>query len=335
MATKKRFLAVLLCLTLLGALAACGTETDTSGASSETPDKPDGKLTIGYSTRLPNDQAQSSLEAAVKKAVEDAGAEYVLLTCNSITDVATQANHIDDLINMKVDAIIVNPNDGDSCLEALQRAKDAGIPAVTVDGRLSEGFEDRVISQFCTASVQAGELCAQMLMDTMPEGGNVIVIRGANGNVVHGARSDGFIEALKGSKWKVVGEMFNDPCDNDGALKVTENLMASANYDIQAAFSITDTWFPGMAQAIDDAKLTDQVKLVGIDGFVVGCEYIQKDRCVGIARIDLPSVGQKAVECLMSIINGEKTAEDYEPVVPVDCTKITPDNVEEAIKTAY
>ncbi len=344
MIKPKKCLAILLCLVMMASLIACGNTASSNVEPIAGGDAPAAapqdaatgeKLTIGYATRLPNDQAQAALEAAIKEAVEAAGAEYVLLTCNNITDVATQVNHIEDLINMGVDGMLVNPNDGDSTLEALQRAKDAGIPTVTVDGRLTEGFEDRVISQYCTASTQAGELCAELLMDAMPEGGNVVLIRGNNGNVVHGARSDGFIAALEGSNWNVVGEMFNDPCDNDGARKAMENLMAAAGYDVQAAFSITDSWFPGMVQAIDDAGKTDDIKLVAIDGFVAGCEYIQDGRCIGIAAIDLPGVGQEAVQCLLDVISGTKTAEDFEPVMPIDCFIINPENVDERIKTAY
>jgi ribose transport system substrate-binding protein len=318
----KRFFLVFLAMTLIAAMS--------FGALAE--DKP----TIAYVTReMGDDAGQIMVESSIRAALEAAGVEYALMTVNTIKDVSEQANLIEEAATMGVDGIIVNPNDGSTSLEAIKFATDKGIPVVIVDGRLDSGFESYYVTQVGAANDTAGKQAAEILTTLRPEGGKYIAVRGVNGSVVLDTRTDAFIAALEESNWECVGDMNNETSDNAGAMKVVENMLAAAGYDVDIVFVSADSWFPGIAQCLEDANLTDQIKLVGVDASKVGLGYMQSGLCIGEAQVDLGAVGRTAAEIVVSIVNGEKTAAEFEPITGVDTVIVYEADIETSLEKAF
>lgn len=297
----------------------------------------EAKYTIAYCTREPADDAgQNMIEQGIRSVV-DANADFELwmLTVDSINDVSEQANTIEEAVAAKVDAIIVNPNDGTTCLEAIKTATDAGIPVVIVDGRLDDGYEDYYVTQVGADNAQAGTSAAEMMLELAPDGGNYVVVRGVNGSVVLDTRSDCLNAALEGSNWVCVGDMNNETSDNEGAMTVTENMLAAASYDVDVVFAAADAWFPGIAQALEDADLFDAIKLVGIDASTTGLPYYQEGHVLAEVQVRLDLVAQTAAQICVDIVTGAKTADDYEPVTNVATDKVYEADIEEALKVAF
>lgn len=297
----------------------------------------EAKYTIAYCTREPADDAgQNMIEQGIRTIV-DANPDFELwmLTVDSINDVSEQANTIEEAVAAKVDAIIVNPNDGTTCLEAVKTATDAGIPVVIVDGRLNDGYEDYYVTQVGADNAQAGTSAAEMMLELAPDGGNYVVVRGVNGSVVLDTRSDYFNAGLEGSKWVCVGDMNNETSDNEGAMTVTENMLAAASYDVDVVFAAADAWFPGIAQALEDADLFDKIKLVGIDASTTGLPYYQDGKVLAAVQVRLDLVAQTAAQICVDIVTGAKTADDYEPITSVPTDKVYEDGIEEALKVAF
>lgn len=319
----KKIVAMLLMLIMVLSL--------TSIASAE------AKYTIAYCTREPADDAgQNMIEQGIRAVIDaNAGFELWMLTVDSINDVSEQANTIEEAVAAKVDAIIVNPNDGTTCLEAVKTATDAGIPVVIVDGRLDDGYEDYFVTQVGADNAQAGTSAAEMMLELAPEGGNYIVVRGVNGSVVLDTRSDCLNAGLEGSNWNCVGDMNNETSDNEGAMTVTENMLAAASYDVDVVFAAADSWFPGIAQALEDADLFDTIKLVGIDASTTGLPYYQDGKVLAEVQVRLDLVAQTAAQICVDIVNGVKTAQDYESITSVATDKVYESDIEEALKVAF
>ena len=319
----KKIIAMLLMLVMVLSLATV--------ASAE------AKYTIAYCTREPADDAgQNMIEQGIRTIVEaNPDFELWMLTVDSINDVSEQANTIEEAVAAKVDAIIVNPNDGTTCLEAVKAATDAGIPVVIVDGRLNDGYEDYYVTQVGADNAQAGTSAAEMMLELAPDGGNYIVVRGVNGSVVLDTRSDCLNAGLEGSKWVCVGDMNNETSDNEGAMTITENMLAAASYDVDVVFAAADAWFPGIAQALEDADLFDKIKLVGIDASTTGLPYYQDGKVLAAVQVRLDLVAQTAAQICVDIVTGAKTADDYEPITSVPTDKVYEDGIEEALKVAF
>ncbi len=323
----KKLLALL--LTLILAMALC------AGAVAE--EAAEDVKTIAYCTREPADDAgQNMLEQGIRSVI-DANPDFELwmLTVDTINDVSEQANTIEEAVAAGVDAIIVNPNDGTTCLEAIKTATDSGIPVVVVDGRLDDGYEDYYVTQVGADNNQAGSDLAAMLLELRPDGGNYIVVRGINGSVVLDTRSDSFNAALEGTNWVNVGDMNNETSDNEGAMSVTENMLAAAGYDVDIVFAAADSWFPGIAQALEDAELYDDILMVGVDASTIGLPYFQEGHVLAEVQVRLDLVAQTAAQIAVDIVNGVKTADDYEPVTNVAVDKVYEDDIEAALEVAF
>lgn len=202
---------------------------------------------IGYSTKtITNDAFQLSLYDAIKAAVEAGGDTFVGVLAESQTAVATQVNQIEDLINQKVDGLIVNPMDSNADIQVLEKAKAAGIPVVLVDQGIEAGHEDLYVTFISTDNFSGGKSAGERMVKELNNAGNVIIVRGANGSQAGDDRAAGFKAGLEGSGLMITGEQPGDWVV-DKAMQVTEN-MIQANPDIQGIFCCSDNMLPASSR---------------------------------------------------------------------------------------
>ena len=88
-------------------------------------------LKIGWSEALDANELNNRLSYAIQKAVEKIGG--TLVTLDAAGDPANQVTQIQQLINQKVDGIIVWPLDATALVPVLTQAKAAGIPVLAME----------------------------------------------------------------------------------------------------------------------------------------------------------------------------------------------------------
>lgn len=315
----KKILVVLLSVLLLFALVGCSNEEET-GSNEEA----DGAFTIAFSLKtVTNDAFQQAIATACQNAAEDAGSNFQLVTVDSETDVAKQVTQIEDLITKGVDALIVNPMDANAVVPALKEAKDAGIPVVLVDSTIAEGNDDLYITYIGTDNAAAAKQGAEVLSEALGGEGEVLLVRGANGNSVGNARADGFKAGLAAGI-ELVGEEPGD-WSNDVAKQVTENML-QAHPEVVGIMSCSDVMVDGILQAIEDAGLADKgIKIMSFDGDSV--PLIKEGLVLGTMAQFPDKMGSLAVETLMSILKGEKTADSFEKYTNSGTACYTIDNL--------
>lgn len=105
-------------------------------------------------------------QAAVKGIEEEAEALGVKVNANgpnAESDIAEQVNMLNSAIENKPDGIGLAANDQNAVLEALQKAKDEGIPVVCFDAAVTEAPEGSVYSTIATDNYGAGATAAEHL----------------------------------------------------------------------------------------------------------------------------------------------------------------------------
>ena len=294
----KKFLAILLAAVLVLSVAC------TAFAEGEV--KANKEYTIAFSLKtVTNDAFQQAIADAVEAAAVEAGCKFQLVTAGSETGVATQVTQIEDLVNAGVDALVVNPMDANAVIPALQKAQEKNIPVVLVDSSI-EANEDLYITYIGTDNFAAAEIGAQVLCEALGGTGKVILVRGANGNSVGNARADGYKAGLAEGV-ELVGEQPGD-WSNDVAKQVTENML-QANPDVTGIMSCSDVMVDGILQAIDDAGL-EGIQIMSFDGDSI--ELIKEGLVLGTMAQFPKEMGNLAVKTLVQVLNGEKTAADFE-----------------------
>ena len=280
---------------------------------------------IAFSLKtVTNDAFQQGIADSIQKEVEATGAKFQLVTAGDETAVSTQVSQIEDLIAKGVDALIVNPMDANAVVPALQKAKKAGIPVVLVDSTIAEGNEDLYVTYVGTDNEKAAKIGGEKLTEVLGNTGNVIIVRGANGNSVGDARVKGFKEGL-GDGIEVVGEQPGD-WSNDTAKQVTENML-QANEQVDGIFTASDVMLDGILQAIDDAG-REGIQIMSFDGSDDGKELIADGEVLGSMAQFPDAMGKTAVDTLINVLNGDLDPETVDKFIDSGTECITKDTLE-------
>lgn len=307
---KKKFMAMLLSMSLLGTLGGCGITTDineaTGGGKSEsvetgtevTGNIVDGK-TIGILMPTKSSERWINDGNDMVEELKKLGYKTDLQYAEDVVE--TQVSQAENLITKGVDCLVIANIDGEALTDVCQKAHDAGIPVVAYD-RLIKNTEyvDYYISFDNTlVGVQIGEYIEEALD-----------LKNANGKSYN-------IELFAGS-----------PDDNnahmlyDGAMSVLQQYIDNGSLVVVSGQTTFDTvctlrWDGALAQSRMENILTanysagKKVDAVfsSYDGLSRG--IVEALRSVGYGTADLPwpvITGQDAeTATIKSIISGEQT----------------------------
>ena len=172
---KKKVLAVLLggCM-VAGLLAGCGGSSSSSSSDSSSDSaKSDGDSGKGYHFEVVVKSFQSSYWQAAVQGIEQAQEELGVTTNttgpNAESDIADQVNMLNNAINQNPDGIALAACDQNSVIEALESAKDKGIPVVCFDSGVPDAPEGSVYATVVTDNGGAGAIAADKIYEAVKD----------------------------------------------------------------------------------------------------------------------------------------------------------------------
>jgi ribose transport system substrate-binding protein len=194
------FKKTLICTIAVAALLATGS------AFADTKDKKIA-LSNNYAGNSWRQAMLKSWDKVTKPAVEAgivAAADPFTTSENQVTE---QAAQIQNLILQGYNAIVINAASPDALNGVVKQACDAGIIVVSFDGIVTEPCAWRIAVDF--KAMGASEV--EYLAKKMPEGGNLLEIRGLAGVFVDDEISKGINETVaKNPQFKIVGSVHGD-----------------------------------------------------------------------------------------------------------------------------
>ena len=135
---KKKLMAMLLSMTLLGSLAGCGISTtapggkdDKSSSSSDSKDTKTGGKTIGILMPTKSSERWINDGDNMVKGLKELGYSANLQYAEDVVE--TQVAQAENLITKGVSALVIANIDGESLTDVCQKAKDANIPVIAYD----------------------------------------------------------------------------------------------------------------------------------------------------------------------------------------------------------
>ncbi|BAU29471.1 ribose-binding protein [Aneurinibacillus soli] len=280
-------------------LAGCTTQAPGTSNNKSAQGGKTGEVTVGLAVSTQNNPFFVSLKEGAEKAATANGMK--LVTVDAQDDPAKQISGIEDLIQRKVNVILVNPTDSAAIVSAIKSANNANIPVITVD-RSAEG--GKVVSHVASDNVEGGRMAAKYLLDKIGKKGNVVELEGIAGSSAARERGQGFHEIIdKEAGVKVVAKQ---PADFDRAkgLSVMENIL-QGNKNVKAVFAHNDEMALGAIQAIQAAGLKDVV-VVGFDATADAVKAVQDGRMSATIAQKPELIGKQAVEAAKKVVNGEK-----------------------------
>jgi len=285
--------------TALTAALVCGA----SAAQAQAPKQP---LRIGMTFQELNNPYFVTMKQALEEAAASIGATVV--TTDARHDVAKQIGDVEDMIQKKVDILLLNPTDSTGVQSAVRSAKKANLVVVAVDAN-AQGPVDSFVG---SKNTDAGRLACEYLAKSIGEKGDVAILDGIPVVPIL-ERVKGCREALaKYPGIKVVSTQ-NGKQERATALTVTENIL-QANKDLKGIFSVNDGGSMGALAAIDASG--KDVKLTSVDGAPEAIKAMQKPGSKFIATT--AQYPRDQIRLAIGIALAKKWGANVPAAVPVD-----------------
>lgn len=307
----KSLLTVALTVLLVAAvLAGCG---GSSGAGGKKDGK-DKKLVIGYSTIFLANSWQAQNLKTLEKAVEGHPEIEELVVANAEGSADKQITQIQNMIDKKVDAIIVVATSPTALNPTLEEAVDAGIPVIVTDANVTS---EKVTSQIVLDQVKWGEETAKWLVDQMGGKGKIVVLNGIAGNSADSDRWGGAKKVF--DQYPDIEILATANADWDQAKAQVEVANWLAAYpQIDGVWSQGGAMTAGAMLEFEKAN-RPMVPMVGeaYNGFLKLWDKYSSQGFSSVAPV-LPNYGvQIALEVALKAINGEEVPKIINEPLPM------------------
>ena len=315
--TRARLFTAGLAATMGLALTACGSSSDTGSDSGSS-----GDLTIAALVSGTNVPYLATYADAMKKKATELGADLTVYSADF--DASKQAQQFDQAIAAKPDVIVVAAVDATSVVPSLLKAKQAGIPVVASNTGVDADGEELIAGFTGPDDVAEGAEAGKVLIDAIGSTGKVAIVEGALGTTAQINRTKGFEDQLAADAPGItVLDKQTGAWDKDKARSAAANFLTRFGPELTAIFAEDDTMASGVAQAVADANLQDQVKVVGLGGSKLGFDGVKDGSIVGTIIQSPVQDGELAIEAAVKVGKGDKIpATQYiEPIT------VTADNV--------
>lgn len=229
-------------------------------SSSDEPSSGDGSVTIGHSYQNLKNQFFSDELAAEKALGKDLGVS--IIDTQASDNPATQLDNVDTLIARGVDVLAIDAVDPQAIVPALNAAKAAGIPVISL---IAEPASGEYRSLIYLDSVKDGFNACTTLAEALNGKGKVINLTGPLQIPAAKQRAEGCAEALKKFPGITVVEVNTDYSLRDAEQKMTDALQAKGEVD--AVFGGNDDVALGAIRALASAGQDPSKKIIiGVDG---------------------------------------------------------------------
>ncbi len=251
--------------------------------TSESPTQT-GTMTIAFVPKALNSPFWADMEQAAQREAEAHGVRLISLAAERETDVERQYQIIENLIQQKVDAILLAPSGSKELVPAIRKANDAGIPVLLLDTRIDQAAADsigaRVVTYIGSDNFEGGAVAGRALAAKIGGRGEVAIIEGISGHETADQRRLGFLAGIKNHSGIRVVTSQTANWERARAYTVAENLL-QAHPDIVAIFAANDEMALGALEAVDAARKLDDISLIGFDAIPDALTNIRSGRLFG------------------------------------------------------
>jgi ribose transport system substrate-binding protein len=192
--------------------------------------------------------------------------ELITVGTNSQTEIDRQIELIDNLIQQKVDALVVVPIDSKALVPVVVKAVKAGIKVINIDIRLDEtllaqnGIE---LTYVGPDNATASKMVGDVLAEKVGRGAKVILIEGLAVAENAQQRKAGFLKSIEENGLQLVASEAAD-WETDKAEEVFSRLYA-AHPDIDGVMCSNDAMALGVIKVLENDAKAGKIAVVGFD----------------------------------------------------------------------
>lgn len=293
---KKQIISGVLALSMMASMGA----VQAAAAEKENKD-----ITIGVSFQGLSDEYIVRLSDAFQKRADEVGVNVQV--ADGQMNAEKQVGQVENFIAQGVDAIVLNPISMDGCAPAVEAAKEAGIPIITLISITSN--QDMASTYVGSDAIESGRLEAEMMVEDLEGKGNIVVMFGQMGHDAQIGRYDGLKEAIEGTEIEIIAEQTANWSREEG-MKLMENWL-SAGKEIDAVVAQNDAMALGAVMAIEAKGLTGEIKVYGIDAQGEALDAVEAGTMAGTVFQNAEEQGTKCVDVAIDAANGGELEDNY------------------------
>ena len=333
---KKRLLAIVLAgvmtLSLFGGCSAVKTDNQTQSPSNSSASKTktasqkdpySANVKIAFLPNVIGDSCAAAWAAGMKDYLS-AFSNVKLDVFDGKASVDTEVQIMDELINQKYDAILLQATDAAGLAASTKKAEAAGIPVITVNLDASTPHTALVSA----VDVEAGQKIAEQLGSSLNGKGNVVIISATPG-ATKGENIDKGFKAVMKEKYpniKILDEQTGNWLTED-ANTVMNNFLTKYN-NIDAVLCHNDAMAEGAAEAVKAGGKQGKIQVWGCDGESKMLTYIEQGLCTGTVYTNCKDQGVLTAQMAMYAIGaGTAGTASSTPIVKMSPILVTKSNV--------
>lgn len=268
-----------------------------------------------------------TVQDACKEEGEKLG--YTVKCVSHDDDATKQAELFDTAISESASAIVCDNAGADASIEAVEKARAAGIPTFMVDREINQ--EGLCISQIVANNNQGATAAAQYLVEVTGGEGKYAELLGLESDTNCHVRSDAFHAVIDQTDMEMVAQQSANWDQTEGQTKAETILQQYP--DIVAIVCGNDTMACGAAAAVASANLDHEVHIIGVDGSNDMRDNIIDGKATATALQQIDLITRNAVNQANDYLTTGTTGLEEKQLV--DCVLITKDNADKLDTFVY
>lgn len=257
-------------------------------------------LVVGVSWSNFQEERWKTDEAAIKAALDAAGAKYISSDAQSSS--SKQLSDIESLIASGANALIILAQDASAVGPAVDAASDEGIPVVAYD-RL---IEDPRAFYLTFDNVEVGRMQARAVLAAQPKG-NYVMIKGSptdpNADFLRGGQQEILQAAVDAGDITIVAEAYTDGWLPANAQRNMEQILTAQDNKVDAVVASNDGTAGGVVAALT-AQGMQGIPVSGQDGDHAALNRVATGTQTVSVWKDARELGKAAGEIAVALAGG-------------------------------
>ncbi|MFL5743468.1 MAG: substrate-binding domain-containing protein [Niastella sp.] len=229
----------------------------------------------------------------------------------------TQVQQVNELLQQKIDLLIISPNEAEPLTPVVEAAYRKGIPVIVVDRKIATPFYTAYVGG---DNYEIGKMAGQYAVHFLNGKGKIIEITGLPKSSPAIERHNGFTEAIKKYPSIQVVEQVNGEWLHETA-KNKFSKIAALYPDVNLLFAHNDMMAEGAYEVYRNSKVTKPA-IIGVDGLPdAGMQFVSGK--IITATMLYPTGGEEAIRTALKILNKEPfSKENFLQTTVIDSTNV-------------
>jgi ribose transport system substrate-binding protein len=281
---------------------------------------PTGQTRVAFVTNNPSDFWDIA-EAGTEEAAEELNVDVIFRKPPNGT-AEEQQQILEDLITQGVSGVAISPVDPENQTAMLNEAAEQ-VHLITQD---SDAPESDRLCYLGTNNYEAGRAAGELILEALPEGGEVMIFVGSVDAQNAQDRRQGILDVLEGTEVSVI-DTLTDETDRAKAVSNVEDTLVTYP-EVDCLVGLWSYNGPAILTGVENSQKLGQVEIVCFDEEDKTLQGV-KDGHIYATVVQQPyKFGYESVKLLAQLAEGNDDVLPDDEVIYIPVKRITQDNVD-------